>query len=120
VGHWFELTVATWPLITTTFGAVLLGIAFGLLALGIGARTGARGTAIGIAAAVAAASYLISAMAPLVDWLEPLRYASLFFWSVSNNQLVDGLSLGGLAILLGTCAVLGWWSVHEFRRHELH
>jgi ABC-2 type transport system permease protein len=119
MGHWFDLTVGNWPLVTTTFGAVLLGIAFGLLALGIGARTGARGTAIGIAAAVASASYLISAMAPLIDWLEPLRYLSLFYWSVSNNQLVDGLSLPSLAVLLAICAVLGWWSVYEFRRHDL-
>ena len=119
VGHWFELTVATWPLIATTLAAVLLGIDFGLLALGVGARTGARGTAIGIAATVAAASYLISAMAPLVDWLEPLRYASLFYWSVGNNQLEDGVGLGSFALLLGVALVLTWWSVHEFRRHDL-
>jgi ABC-2 type transport system permease protein len=119
VGHWFELTVGTGPLITTTVAAVLLGIDFGLLALGIGARTGARGTAIGVAAAVASASYLISAMAPLVDGLKPLRYTSLFYWSVSNNQLEDGVGVGGFAMLVGVGLILGWWSVHEFQRHDL-
>jgi ABC-2 type transport system permease protein len=119
VGHWFELTVGNWPLISTTLAAVLLGLAFGLLALGVGARTGARGTAIGVAAAVAAASYLISAMAPLVDWLKPLRYTSLFYWSVSNGQLVDGVGAGSFAILLGTCLLVAWWSIVEFRHHDL-
>ncbi len=119
VGHWFELTVGNGPLIATTLAAVLLGIDFGLLALGIGARTGARGTAIGIAAAVASASYLIGAMAPLVDGLKPLRYLSLFYWSVSNNQLEDGVGVGGFVLLLGVAVILAWWSVHEFQRHDL-
>jgi ABC-2 type transport system permease protein len=119
VGHWFELTIGTWALVSTTLAAVLLGIAFGLLALGLGARTGARGTAIGIAAGVASASYLVSAMAPLVDWLKPLRYASLFYWSVSNDQLEDGVSIGAFALLVGVCVVLAAWSVHELRRHDL-
>ena len=119
VGHWFELTVSTAALITTTLAAMLLGIDFGLLALGIGARTGARGTAIGIAATVAAASYLVSAMAPLVDWLKPLRYLSLFYWSVANDQLENGVSVGAFALLVGVAVALGSWSVWEFRRHDL-
>lgn len=119
VGHWFELSVGTAALAGTTLGATLLGIDFGLLALLIGARTGARGTAIGITAAVASASYLISAMAPLVDWLEPLRYLSLFYWSVANDQLDDGLGLGSALLLLGVGAVLGWASVVAFDRHDL-
>jgi ABC-2 type transport system permease protein len=120
VGHWFELTVGNGPLIGTTAAAILLGVDFGLLALAIGGHTGARGTAIGIAAAVASASYLISAMAPLVDWLEPLRYLSLFYWSVSNNQLEDGVGVGSFALLLGVGVVLGWASVALFQRHELN
>lgn len=120
VGHWFELTVGVWPLVSTTLAAVLLGVAFGLLALAVGGHTGARGTAIGIAAAVAATSYLISAMAPLVDWLKPLRYLSLFYWSVSNGQLTDGVSAGSFAILLGASALFGAAAVVAFQRHDLN
>ena len=53
----------------------------------LGAATGSRGTAIGIASALAALCYLISSLAPVVDWIKPLRFASLFYWAVANRQL---------------------------------
>ena len=48
------------PLVTTTAGVALLGIDFGLLAMALGAATGNRGEALGLASGVAAASYLVS------------------------------------------------------------
>jgi ABC-2 type transport system permease protein len=119
VGQWFELTVGNWALAGTTLAAVLLGIDFGLLALAIGAHTGARGTAIGLAATVAAASYLISAMAPVVDWLEPFRYLSLFYWSVGNDQLDTGVGLGSFLLLLGVGVAVAGAAVAAFQRHDL-
>ncbi len=101
VGHWFELSMSTAHLATATLGVLLLGLDFGLLALAIGAGTGNRGFAVGIAASVAAASYLVSSMAGVVSWLDTAKYASLFFWSVGDNQLEDGLSLLAAAILGG-------------------
>lgn len=119
VGRWFELGVSVLDLATTSVGVLLLGVDLGLLALAIGAATGARGTALAVASAVASASYLISAMAPLVDWLEPLRYLSLFYWSVANGQLDDGLGIGSFVLLVGVGVALGWWAIVAFRRHDL-
>lgn len=118
-GPLFELSIDRTNLAGATIGVLLLGIDFGLLAMLVGALTGARGTAIAIAASVAAASYLVSSMAPLVSWLEPARYASLFYWAVGDDQLDQGLSLAALAVLVGVGAVLSVGALLAFDRHDL-
>ncbi|MBK5288271.1 MAG: ABC transporter permease [Acidimicrobiia bacterium] len=119
VGHWFELSVSTAHLATATLGVLLLGLDFGLLALAIGAGTGNRGMAIGIAVSVAAASYLVSSMAGVVSWLGSVKYASLFFWSVGDNQLEHGLSLLAGAVLGATAVVLAVIALRLFSEHDL-
>lgn len=118
-GTWFELSYSTWHVATATIGVLLLGVDFGLLTLAFGAATGNRGVAVGVVSTVAAASYLVSSMAPVVSWLEPVRYVSLFYWSVGNDQLTDGLSLAALAVLLGVGVVLAVASIRLFEAHDL-
>jgi beta-exotoxin I transport system permease protein len=120
LGRFFDLTVGAAHLWGTSLGVVLLGIDLGLLALGVGAATGRRGTALGVASGIAAASYLISSMAPVVGWIRPLRVASLFYWSVGDNQLRTGLSAGDLAVLVVTGLVLAGVAVAAFERLDLH
>ncbi len=119
VGRGFQLSIDATDLVMTTIAVTLLGIDFGLLAMVIGAATGNRGLSIGAASAVAAASYLASSMAPLVSWLSPVKYLSLFYWSVGNNQLGNGVALGGLGVLLGAGVVLAALAVRTFERHDL-
>ena len=69
--------------------------------------------------AVALATYLVNALGSLVDWLEPLRRLSPFHWYAPGNPLVDGLSVGGLALLLGGSAVLGVVAVVTFDRRDV-
>lgn len=120
VGRWFQLTIALGPLAASTLAVMLLGVDFGLLALAIGAGTGNRGVAIGITSALAAASYLLNAMAPLVHWLSSARYVSLFYWSVGNNQLDDGVSITAFAVLAGVAVVLAVAALRAFEHHDLH
>jgi beta-exotoxin I transport system permease protein len=72
-----------------------------------GALTGRRGTAIGTGTALAAASYLVSSLAPVASWIRPGRYASLFYWSVGNSQISHGVSPADYAVLVvtGLCAL---------------
>ncbi len=58
-------------------------------------------------------------MAPLMSWLEPAKYASLFYWSVGDNRLGVGRSLGAFAILLGVTVVVATASITAFERHDL-
>jgi ABC-2 type transport system permease protein len=118
-GDWFELTFSATRVATATLGVLLLGLDFGLLTLAIGAATGNRPLAIGVASAVAATSYLVSSMAPVVSWLDPVKYVSLFYWAVGDNQLEDGLSLGAFAVLLGVGSVLAVVATRLFEAHDL-
>ena len=90
---------------TTTLGALLMALAFGLAALAIGGGTGERGLAIGVASTIAAASYLLSSLGQTVAWLKPWRPLSLFYWSVGNDQLDRGLGWDGLAVLAASVTV---------------
>jgi ABC-2 type transport system permease protein len=118
-GRGFQLSVSTTHLTGITIGVALLGIDFGLLALAIGAATGRRGTALGVTSAIAAASYLISSLAPVVNWIRPARYASLFYWAVGNQQLSSGLSAGAAATLVVTGVILLAAAIAAFRRLDL-
>ena len=88
--------------------------------MAIGAATGNRGFALGISSAVAAASYLVSSMSPVVSWLEPAKYASLFYYAVGNNQLGDGLWPSAFAVLAGVAAVLTLVTIRIFRVTRPH
>jgi ABC-2 type transport system permease protein len=97
----------------------LLGLAFGFLALGVGAATGSRGTAGGVSAAVALFSYLMNSFAPAVEGLEPYRVASLLYYYNGSDPLVNGFNPTHLGVLAGfglLCLVVGWWA---FRRRDL-
>jgi ABC-2 type transport system permease protein len=110
IGRNFELQIPLANVFGASMGVLLLGIDLGLLALLIGARTGSRGTALGVASVVAVVSYVVSSMAPVVSWLKPVQPLSLFYWAVGDNQLVDGLSasswlvLGGVGVALALAA----------------
>jgi ABC-2 type transport system permease protein len=120
VGRDFQVLLGLGDLVGTTVGVVLLGLDFGLLALAVGARTGSRGAALGVSATLAAASYVIGSLAVAVHWMHPLRYASLFYWSVGNQQLTDGLRAPSLLVLLGVGVALGVLALAGFRRADLH
>lgn len=118
-GRAFQLSVASQPLVTTTLGVFLLAVDFGLVALAVGAATGSRGTAIGVAATIAAASYLLSSLAPVVGWLKPARVLSLFYWAVGDSQLDTGVTPAGFAVLLGVAIVATIATVTLFNRHDV-
>ena len=119
LGRAFQVTLDPWHVATATLAVLLLGVDFGLIALALGAATGSRATAIGISSALAALCYLISSLAPVVQWIHPLRYASLFYWAVGNQQLSDGAGPGSFAVLLAV-AIAGAIAANiAFRRLDV-
>ena len=120
LGRSFDLGLGAGDVVGATVGALLLGIDFGLLALLVGALTGSRGTALGVTSAVAAASYLVSSLAPVTQAIRPLRFVSLFYWSTGNGQLGSGLSAESVAVLTGTAVVLAVAAARAFDRLDVH
>ena len=119
-GRGFGLSLATGHLVGATTGAVLLGIDFGALALLVGALSGSRAIALGVTSSLAAASYLVSSLAPVTHWVRPLRFESLFYWAVGNAQLRTGLSVTSSVVLVGFAAVTLGAAVRAFERQDVH
>ena len=99
--------------------AILLGLLFGALALFVGALTGRRTFSIGVAFALAVASYLVYSLSALVDLIKPLRPFSPFTYYVGGNPLSNGLNAVDAGILAGATIVLVVLAVVAFRRRDL-
>jgi len=82
----------------------LLGMVFGSLALAIGCATGSRGSAIGVAAAVGIATYLVNSLALLVDLFDDLKVVSPF--NYYGVPIVFGFDLADAAVLVAASLVL--------------
>jgi len=95
--------------------AVLCGAATML----VGVLTGSRAAAMGIAAALFAASYLATGLAGLVSWLEPLRYASMLWYANGKAPIMHGLPVADAVVLLGATAVVVVATVVAFRVRDL-
>lgn len=120
IGRSFQLDITVANVASISAAIFLMGLDFGLVAMAAGALTGRKGAAIGAGTAIAAASYLLSSLAPMVSWIEPGRYASLFYWSVGNGQISHGVSPGDYTVLIvtGLCALAA--AVLAFRRLDIH
>ena len=120
IGRSFQLDITIANVASISAAIFLMGLDFGLLAMTAGALTGRKGAAIGAGTALAAGSYLISSLAPVVSWIRPARYASLFYWSVGNSQISHGVSPGSYAVLIivGLCVLAA--AMLAFRRLDIH
>ncbi|BCY09434.1 ABC transporter permease subunit [Actinoplanes sp. L3-i22] len=94
----FGLGIGLGPLLFATLAMVLLAFEFGALALAVGAVTGRRATAIGVAAAAAVASYLLYVAGQLVTSIEPWRPLSPFDQAMSGGPIGAGFRWAYLAM----------------------
>src|SRR5205807_867446 len=97
----------------------LFGLAVGSVALAVGAGTGRRGLATGIASAVAVLGWLINGFAPLVGAIAWLKYLSLFFYYGGHDPLTRGADMGDLAVLALFSAALTALAMAGLERRDL-
>jgi ABC-2 type transport system permease protein len=119
VGRSFDLRLDPRHVMAVSLTVLLLGVDIGLVALAVGATTRRRGTALGVGTGVAAASYLVSSLAPVVTWVRPLRYLSVFYWAVGNHQLAEGPSPLDMGVLAGVGLMAFAFSSAAFARADL-
>ena len=81
------------------------GFAMGAVAIAVGAGTGRRSLATGVAAGVAIGGWLINGFAPLVSGLAWLKYLSPFYYYAGHDPLSRGIGVGGI-VVLGALTVL--------------
>jgi ABC-2 type transport system permease protein len=119
VGVVFDIDVPIGNVVQSGIAQLLLGVVLGLLAMCVGAYSGSRGLAIGVASGIAGASYLIGSLAPVVSWIEPLRFVSPFYYATGGNPLANGVSPAHYGVLVASACVLLAVAVAAFERRDL-
>ena len=101
------------------FSAALLGITFGTLSLAIGCAVGKRNLAMAVAGVLAAVTYILNALAPVFDSLEPFRGVSPFYYYIGGDPLLNGLNVGHAGVLVGLTAIFIVAALLLFERRDL-
>ena len=92
---------------------------FAAVALAAGAITGARSWAIGAGAGVAAASFVVQAVANNSEDLADLERFSPFFWAYGQSPLGNGFDAPGLALLWGFALAFVAVATFALRRRDI-
>jgi ABC-2 type transport system permease protein len=80
--------------------AALLGVAFGGVALVVGALLARRMAAFAVAIMLAIVAYFLNALAPLITAISGWRILSPFYWYIGNDPLRHGLEPAHVLALL--------------------
>jgi len=124
VGLVFGALISDFKLSASSVSQVLisqyaLAAALGLIALAVGASTGKKGIAAGVAASVGVIGFLIETFLAIVDFLEPTKFISVFYYFNNNDVIIHGLNyvhLMALVIVSVVATVVGLW---KFERRDL-
>jgi ABC-2 type transport system permease protein len=118
-GPLFALTVPLVDLAAACAMLVLLALSFAGMSFAVGAITGSRAMANGLAGAVAVVAFILNALGPSVAWLRPLRPASPMRWYMEPDPLATGLSAVSVLVLVAI-AVAGFAAAWVgFERRDL-
>ena len=102
-----------------TFNCAMLGLVCGSCALLVGALTGKRGLALGVAIGVAIASFLIYSLAPMIDALDTVVNIVPWQWAMGADPLNHGLHAPHVALLLGSATLLIAAAAAVFGKRDL-
>ena len=95
------------------------GLAMGAVAIAVGAGTGRRSLATGVAAGVAIGGWLINGFAPLVSGLAWLKYLSPFYYYAGHDPLTRGVGVSGIVVLGALTVVLTVIGLVGIERRDL-
>lgn len=114
-----DLEVGLADLAAGVLMTALLALFFGAVALLVATVTGKRAVALGTAVGLALAAFLLNALAPMADWLEPWQKASPFYWALGDNPLVNGVDAPMAGLLLVAAVALVVLADVAYRRRDI-
>ena len=115
----FDMKINYLNLAQASFGAVMVGLVFGSLALAVGCLRGSRSLSLGVAAAVTLAAYVVKTYAPLVEAMKGYQKLSPFYYSNAAKPLVNGLNYGDVAVLAVLIALFALAGLVAFERRDI-
>ena len=115
----FGLGVAPARTAAAVFATALLAILFGAVALTVGGWTGRRGLAVGVATALAAATFVLESLARILDGLRPWRWLSPFAYYRDADPLARGLPAQETTVLVAVALVAVAVGIAGFARRDV-
>jgi len=114
-----DLGVASSRLVAACVMSGLLGVLYAGLGFLVGAATGRRGIALGVAFTLAIAGFLLYSLSPMVEGFENINPVNPFQWAVGGDPLNNGIDIGYALRLALLSAVLFAGSLVAFRRRDI-
>jgi ABC-2 type transport system permease protein len=111
--------VGSMRILGATLGCALLAAFHAAVAYAAGGIGAARTTAVGLAALVLVAGYVVSFLFPLVDALHGVRAWSPWYWAIGEQPVSDGVSPGRLLLLVAVTAALVWLGTAAVERRDI-
>jgi ABC-2 type transport system permease protein len=101
-----------------TFSSFAVALGLAGIAFLIGATTGRKSLALGIATGIGLGGYVLYTLSNMTDTLEALTWLSPWRWYVDDAMLVNGLTwnVAWPFLTAGVGFILGWWG---FARRDL-
>jgi ABC-2 type transport system permease protein len=106
--------------LAATVGAFGLGALHATIAFTTGAITGRRSHAVGAAAAIAVAGYLVQGLLGVSEALQLIRFVTPWHWYLGRNMLAQGIAPDAIVVPLLLSLVLFAVGVVLFDRRDLH
>ena len=100
--------------------SALLALTFAAVAFAVGAATGNRPAALGTAAALAVAGYVLEGLAQQIHGLHPIGSINPWHWVLANDPLRHGLTWRTWLPPLAATAVLATLSLPRLARRDIH
>ncbi|MEE8046851.1 MAG: ABC transporter permease subunit [Dehalococcoidia bacterium] len=97
----------------------MLAITLGMIALAVGAATGRKGLAGGVAAAVGVIGFLLDTFLSVVELLDPARFISVFYYFNNSDVIINGINPVHFLTLVGITVVAVVLSVWRFEERDL-
>jgi ABC-2 type transport system permease protein len=97
----------------------LLALAFGAIALAVGAATGSKGLAAGVPSGIALVTFIVNVLGATVSWVEPLRPLSPFYYYAASEPIVNGVEPRHVLVLSAVTVVATALGLRAFERRDL-
>jgi len=114
-----DIDVSLGELAVATANMLPLIAFFQAFSLWAGVTLPSRGLATGAAVGLAVVSYFVFYLGGIVDAVEPLQWATVFYHYHGTEILTDGVDWSGLGLLVALDALFTGWAVVSFQRRDL-
>jgi ABC-2 type transport system permease protein len=103
-----------------TIAAALLAVTFAAVAFAVGAATGSRPAALGAAAALAVAGYVLEGLSQQIHALHPIGAVNPWHWLLASDPLRHGLTWHSWLPPVVATLILAAVSLPRLARRDLH